>query len=148
MSHFNFEESISIGIERADVAEANKKEIDEIFNDFSQSFQRASNNKIFTEIKSKQRTITLEKANPLLGVTAAFLNSISYEYYKALVLSNGSQEYVIAEIIENEDGYPLRIKIKDDTSAYSDQESLVDGLSRLVTRTEVGKFYKLLLTDS
>ncbi|MDC5280854.1 hypothetical protein ABFP35_02795 [Acinetobacter baumannii] len=148
MSHFNFEESISIGIERADVAEANKKEIEEIFNDFSESFQRASNNKIFAEIKSRQRTITLEKPNPLLGVTAAFLNSISYEYYKALVLSNGSEEYVIAEIIENEDGYPLRIKVKDDTSAYSDQESLVDGLSRLVTRTEVGKFYKLLLTDS
>lgn len=147
MSHFNFEESISIGIERADVAERNKEEIEEIFNDFSQSFQRASNNKIYAEIKSKQRTIALEKPNPILGVTAALLNSLSYEYYKALVLSNGSQQYEIAEIIENEDGYPLRIKIKDDTSAYSDQESLVDGLSRLVTRTEVGKLYKLLLAE-
>lgn len=147
MSHFNFEESISIGIERADVAERNKEEIEEIFNDFSQSFQRASNNKIYAEIKSKQRTIALEKPNPILGITAAFMNSLSYESYKALVLSNGSQQYEIAEIIENEDGYPLRIKIKDDTSAYSDQESLVDGLSRLVTRTEVGKFYKLLLTE-
>ncbi|KHO15619.1 hypothetical protein NT90_09585 [Acinetobacter baumannii] len=147
MSHFNFEESISIGIERADIAEANKKEIAEIFNDFSESFQRASNNKIFAEIKTKERKIALEKPHPLLGATAAFLNSISFEHYKALVLSNGSKDYVIAEIIENEDGYPLRIKIKDDTSAYSDQESLVDGLSRLVTRTEVGKFYKLLLKD-
>lgn len=147
MSGFNFEESISIGIERADVAEANKKEIEEIFNEFSDSFLRASNHKIHAEIKSKQRQIVAERPHPLLGVTAAFLNSISYEYYTALVLSNGSQEYVIAEIIENEDGYPLRIKVKDDTSSYSDKESLVEGLSRLVTRTEVGKFFKLLLAD-
>ena len=53
-----------------------------------------------------------------------------------------------AEIIENEDGYPLRIKIKDDTSAYSDKESLITGLSHLVASTEVGKFYKWLLSDS
>ncbi|MEQ1349003.1 hypothetical protein [Acinetobacter lwoffii] len=148
MSHFNFEESISIGVERANIAETNKKEIEEIFEDFSQSFQRISNNKVYAEIKKKQRTISLEKPNPLLGVTAAFLNSISYEYYQALVLSNSSEEYVIAEIIENEDGYPLRIKIKDDTSAYSDKESLITGLSHLVASTEVGKFYKWLLSDS
>ena len=43
MSHFNFEESISVGIERANVAEVNKNEIAELFEDFSQSFQRASN---------------------------------------------------------------------------------------------------------
>ena len=148
MSHFNFEESISIGVERANIAETNKKEIEEIFEDFSQSFQRISNNKVYAEIKKKQRTISLEKPNPLLGATAAFLNSISYEYYQALVLSNSSEEYVIAEIIENEDGYPLRIKIKDDTSAYSDKESLITGLSHLVASTEVGKFYKWLLSDS
>ena len=46
MSHFNFEESISIGVERANIAETNKKEIEEIFEDFSQSFQRISNNKV------------------------------------------------------------------------------------------------------
>ena len=65
----------------------------------------------------------------------------------ALFLSNGSKSYEIAEIIENEDGYPIRIKIKDDTSAYSDKESLIEGLSHLVSRTEVGKFYKLLLAE-
>lgn len=53
MSHFNFEESISVGIERANVAEVNKNEIAEIFEDFSQSFQRASNNKIFQKSQNK-----------------------------------------------------------------------------------------------
>jgi len=147
MSHFNFEESISIGIERANVAEANKNEIAEVFEDFSQSFQRASKGKVVAEIKRKQRQIVIGNHNPIFATTASILNSMSYEYYTALVLSNGSQEYIIAEIIDNEDGYPLRIKVKDNTSAYSDKESLIEGLSRLVTRAEVGKFYKLLIAD-
>jgi hypothetical protein len=144
MSQFNFEDSISIGIQRADSAEANKSEIAQIFKDFSESFLRASHNKIHSELKLKQRRVGRVR-NPLFAA-AAFLDN-DYETYTALILSNGAQEYVIAEIIESEDGYPLRIKIKGDTSAYSDKDSLVDGLSRLVTRTEVGKYYKLLLID-
>jgi hypothetical protein len=147
MSHFNFEESISVGIERANVAEVNKNEIAEIFEDFSQSFQRASNNKIFSKIAKQTRTIRNNTSNPFLGATIAMMNNLSYESYMALFLSNGSKSYEIAEIIENEDGYPIRIKIKDDTSAYSDKESLIEGLSHLVSRTEVGKFYKLLLAE-
>lgn len=147
MSHFNFEESISVGIERANVAEVNKNEIAEIFEDFSQSFQRASNNKIFSKIAKQTRTIRNNTSNPFLGATIAMMNNFSYESYMALFLSNGSKSYEIAEIIENEDGYPIRIKIKDDTSAYSDKESLIEGLSHLVSRTEVGKFYKLLLAE-
>ena len=147
MSHFNFEESISVGIERANVAEVNKNEIAEIFEDFSQSFQRASNNKIFSKIAKQTRTIRNNTSNPFLGATTAMMNNLSYESYMALFLSNGSKSYEIAEIIENEDGYPIRIKIKDDTSAYSDKESLIEGLSHLVSRTEVGKFYKLLLAE-
>ena len=147
MSHFNFEESISVGIERANVAEVNKNEIAEIFEDFSQSFQRASNNKIFSIIAKQTRTIRNNTSNPFLGATIAMMNNLSYESYMALFLSNGSKSYEIAEIIENEDGYPIRIKIKDDTSAYSDKESLIEGLSHLVSRTEVGKFYKLLLAE-
>ena len=147
MSHFNFEESISVGIERANVAEVNKNEIAEIFDDFSQSFQRASNNKIFSKIAKQTRTIRNNTSNPFLGATIAMMNNLSYESYMALFLSNGSKSYEIAEIIENEDGYPIRIKIKDDTSAYSDKESLIEGLSHLVSRTEVGKFYKLLLAE-
>ena len=147
MSHFNFEESISVGIERANVAEVNKNEIAEIFEDFSQSFQRASNNKIFSKIAKQTRTIRNNTSNPILGATIAMMNNLSYESYMALFLSNGSKSYEIAEIIENEDGYPIRIKIKDDTSAYSDKESLIEGLSHLVSRTEVGKFYKLLLAE-
>lgn len=147
MSHFNFEESISVGIERANVAEVNKNEIAEIFEDFSQSFQRASDSKIFSKIEKKTRTIQNNTSNPFLGVTIAMMNNLSYESYTALFLSNGSKSYEIAEIIENEDGYPIRIKIKDDTSAYSDKESLIEGLSHLVSRTEVGKLYKLLLAE-
>ena len=147
MSHFNFEESISVGIERANVAEVNKNEIAEIFEDFSQSFQRASNNKIFSKIAKQTRTIRNNTSNPFLGATIAMMNNLSNESYMALFLSNGSKSYEIAEIIENEDGYPIRIKIKDDTSAYSDKESLIEGLSHLVSRTEVGKFYKLLLAE-
>jgi hypothetical protein len=147
MSHFNFEESISVGIERANVAEVNKNEIAEIFEDFSQSFQRASDSKIFSKIEKKTRTIRNNTSNPFLGVTIAMMNNLSYESYTALFLSNGSKSYEIAEIIENEDGYPIRIKIKDDTSAYSDKESLIEGLSHLVSRTEVGKLYKLLLAE-
>ena len=147
MSHFNFEESISVGIERANVAEVNKNEIAEIFEDFSQSFQRASNNKIFSKIAKQTRTIRNNTSNPFLGATIAMMNNLSYESYMALFLSNGSKSYEIAEIIENEDGYPLGIKIKDETSAYSDIECLVEGLSHLVSRTEVGKFYKLLLAE-
>lgn len=147
MSHFNFEESISVGIERANVAEVNKNEIAEIFEDFSQSFQRASDSKIFSKIEKKTRTIRNNTSNPFLGVTIAMMNNLSYESYSALFLSNGSKSYEIAEIIENEDGYPIRIKIKDDTSAYSDKESLIEGLSHLVSRTEVGKLYKLLLAE-
>jgi hypothetical protein len=147
MSHFNFEESISVGIERANVAEVNKSEIAEIFEDFSESFQRASNNKIFSKIAKQTRTIRNDTSNPFLGVTIAMMNNLSYESYMALLLSNGSKSYEIAEVIENEDGYPIRIKIKGDTSAYSDKESLIEGLSHLVSRTEVGKFYKLLLTE-
>ena len=147
MSHFNFEESISVGIERANVAEVNKNEIAEIFEDFSQSFQRASNNKIFSKIAKQTRTIRNNTSNPFLGATIAMMNNLSYESYMALFLSNGSKSYEIAEIIENEDGYPIRIKIKDDTLAYSDKESLIEGLSHLVSRTEVGKFYKLLLAE-
>ncbi|ENU19182.1 hypothetical protein F994_02038 [Acinetobacter bohemicus ANC 3994] len=144
MSHFNFEESISIGIERADIAEANKNEITEIFNDFSQAFQKASNNKIHATIKSKQRKI-YEGNNALLAAASRF--NFKYESFNALVLSNGSKDYTIAEIIENEDGYPLRIKVEDYTSSYSDKDSLVVGLSKLVARTEVGKYFKLLLND-
>lgn len=147
MSHFNFEESISVGIERADVAEVNKNEIAEIFEDFSQSFQRASNSKIFSKIVKQTRTIRNNTSNPFVVATIAMMNNLSVESYMALLLSNGSKSYEIAEIIENEDGYPIRIKIKDDTSAYSDKESLIEGLSRLVSRTEVGKFYKLLLAE-
>lgn len=147
MSHFNFEESISVGIERANVAEVNKNEIVEIFEDFSQSFQRASNSKVFSKIAKQTRTIRNNTSNPFLVATIAMMNNLSVESYMALLLSNGSKSYEIAEIIENEDGYPIRIKIKDDTSAYSDKESLIEGLSRLVSRTEVGKFYKLLLTE-
>ncbi|MCS4298794.1 MULTISPECIES: hypothetical protein [Acinetobacter] len=147
MSHFNFEESISVGIERADVAEVNKNEIAEIFEDFSQSFQRASNSKVFSKIVKQTRTIRNNTSNPFVVATIAMMNNLSVESYMALLLSNGSKSYEIAEIIENEDGYPIRIKIKDDTSAYSDKESLIEGLSRLVSRTEVGKFYKLLLAE-
>ena len=147
MSHFNFEESISVGIERADVAEVNKNEIAEIFEDFSQSFQRASNSKVFSKIVKQTRTIRNNTSNPFVVATIAMMNNLSVEFYMALLLSNGSKSYEIAEIIENEDGYPIRIKIKDDTSAYSDKESLIEGLSRLVSRTEVGKFYKLLLAE-
>lgn len=147
MSHFNFEESISVGIERADIAEVNKNEIAEIFEDFSQSFQRASNSKVFSKIVKQTRTIRNNTSNPFMVATIAMMNNLSVESYIALLLSNGSKSYEIAEIIENEDGYPIRIKIKDDTSAYSDKESLIEGLSRLVSRTEVGKFYKLLLAE-
>ncbi|WP_180074440.1 hypothetical protein [Acinetobacter sp. YH12231] len=148
MSHFNFEDSISIGIQRADVAESNKNEIAEIFEDFSQSFKRASDNKIFTKIDNLTRMIRHKTSNALWASAASILNDFSNESYKALRLSNGTKSYEIAEIIENEDGYPLRIKVDGDTSAYSDKESLIRGLSQLATRTEVGKFYKLLLADS
>ena len=83
----------------------------------------------------------------MLAMAGMFNSNYNYENYKALVLSNNKKEFTIAEIIENEDGYPIRIKIKDDTSAYSDKESLIEGLSHLVSRTEVGKFYKLLLAE-
>lgn len=148
MSHFNFEESISIGIQRADVAESNKNEIAEIFEDFSESFKRASDSKVFSRIDNQTRTIRQKTPNVLWATAASILNDFSHESYKSLRLSNGSKSYEIAEIIENEDGYPLRIKVNDDTSAYSDKESLIRGLSQLATRTEVGKFYKLLLADS
>lgn len=144
MSLFNFEESISIGIERADIAEANKIEITKIFNDFSEAFLKASNNKIHAKIKSQQRRI-YEGNNALLA--AASMLNFKYESFNALVLSNGLKDYTIAEIIENEDGYPLRIKVEDYTSSYSDKDSLVLGLSKLVTRTEVGKYFKLLLNN-
>ncbi|QKQ71938.1 hypothetical protein [Acinetobacter sp. 10FS3-1] len=150
MSHFNFEESISVGIERANVAEVNKQEIAEIFEDFSESFKRASNNKIFSKIEKQTRTLRNKTSNPLFSSTVAMMHSLneySFESYKALILSNGAKSYAIAEIIENEDGYPLRIKVKDDTSAYSDKESLIEGLSHLVSRTEVGTFYKALMAD-
>lgn len=84
MSHFNFEESISVGIERANVAEVNKNEIAEIFEDFSQSFQRASNNKIFSKIAKQTRTIRNNTSNPFLGATIAMMNNLSYESYMAL----------------------------------------------------------------
>ena len=58
-----------------------------------------------------------------------------------------TEEFTIAEIIENEDGYPIRLKIQDDTSSYSDKDSLAEGLSRLASQTEVGKYFKLLLQD-
>lgn len=144
MNDFNFEESISAGIQRADVAEANKIEISEVFQNFSQAFQNASNGKIHSEIKSKQRKL-YNGGNPL--ISAAMMFNYNYENYKALILSNNSNEYSIAEVIENEDGYPIRIKVKDDTSSYSDKDSLVEGLSRLASRTEVGKYFKLLMQD-
>ncbi|MDC4293481.1 hypothetical protein NQ625_16035 [Acinetobacter baumannii] len=147
MSNFNFEESISKAIQKADLAEANQQEISSIFEEFSQSFQRASNNKIYTEIKSKERRISSNSRNPWLTTTATLLNSLNYETYTALVLSNGTKEYVLAEIIENQDGYPIRIKINDNTSAYSDKDSLIEGLSYLASRTEVGKYFKILLNE-
>lgn len=148
MSNFNFEASISEGIQKADIAEINKNEIRTIFEEFANSFLRMSKNKIYSKIKEKQRRISTNSRNPFLATTASLINNLTYEYYTALVLTNGVNEYVIAEIIENEDGYPLRIKINDNTSAYSDKDSLIEGLSYLVSRTEVGKYYKLLLSDN
>ena len=146
VSHFNFEESISIGVQRADVAATNKAEISEIFNEFSQAFQNASSGRVHSAIKSRQRKI-YEKNHSMLAMAGMFNSNYNYENYKALVLSNNKKEFTIAEIIENEDGYPIRLKIQDDTSSYSDKDSLAEGLSRLASQTEVGKYFKLLLQD-
>ena len=51
----------------------------------------------------------------------------------------------IAEVIYSEDGYPIRLKIKDNTKTYYDKESLIDGLNEIIKSTEVGKAYKRLL---
>ena len=101
VSHFNFEESISIGVQRADVAATNKAEISEIFNEFSQAFQNASSGRVHSAIKSKQRKI-YEKNHSMLAMAGMFNSNYNYENYKALVLSNNKKEFTIAEIIENE----------------------------------------------
>ena len=140
-----FINSINEAIEKADTAEENMKEIAEVFSSLSNSFIRISNSKVALKIIKKHGDLP---KNGLLATAVAaqmFLNQT--EPYNALILKNINNTLTaeIAEVIYSEDGYPIRLKIKDNTKTYYDKESLIDGLNEIIKSTEVGKAYKRLL---
>lgn len=140
-----FMNSIHEAIEKADTAEENMKEISEVFSSLSQSFINISNNRIDIKIIKKNRALP---KNGLLATAVAaqmFLNQT--EPYNALILENINNTLTaeLAEVIYSEDGYPIRLKIKDNTKTYYDKESLIEGLNEVIKSTEVGKAYKRLL---
>ena len=140
-----FTNSINEAIEKADVAEENLKEISEVFESLSNSFLNISENKIAIKIIKKHKDLP---KNGLLATAVAaqmFLNQTVP--YNALVIENinTTLNSEVAEVIYSEDGYPIRLKIKDNTKTYYDKESLIEGLNEIIKSTEVGKAYKRLL---
>lgn len=146
MSELNFKDSIQIGIQKSNQADVNKAEIAEVFNEFSQAFLESSSGKISCIIKNKTRTKKPQNLNPILAASA--LMGYDYINYQALVLTNDNTDYEIAEIIKSNEGYPIQIKVGDDTSTYYDKKSLISGLNKLAARTEVGDYFKLLQEKS
>lgn len=145
MNEFNFKDSIKIGVEKANVAKQNKLEIENVFDEFSKAYLESSNN--IVDVKIKTRYKSKRPNNFGMSALSSLMNLETIEY-DALVLSNDENEYEIAEIIEHTDGYPIAIKIGDVTSTYNDKESLIKGLSRLASSTEVGNAFEALLDNN
>lgn len=132
----DFRESFSIGINAAERAEANRKEISMVFKDLNNQLKDATNGKILIRIA------TMKDHNAQYGI---FLTAPTYTAIVAENPCDSSKIEELAKLRQGKVGYPCKITFGNDEIHCEDRAALEEGLSRLLQDPIVGeKLYKLM----
>lgn len=138
----DFKKYLEKGLSAAERAEANKTEIDSVFEDLNQQMDEATNGKIFISI------IEFYK-NSSIADLASLANLKPREKYTAIAAMNRTItdcEYKqLAKWKIDRNGYPCTIILDRDEMYCEDKASLEKNLQRLLSDPVVGdQLYKLI----
>lgn len=127
--------SFKKGIEAANVARANKAEIDSVIEALSDQLYEATDGKLKVEIEQKSEPLEAFSLNP-----RDFLNRKTYQAITAYnPLTEHSQSYELARWKIADSGYPCKVELPDQEIYCQDKAALENALAHLLTTPAAGK---------
>ena len=138
----DFKKSFSAGINSAKAAEANRADIQSVFDEVNKQLEEVTEGTIFIERREYYVNNTIQDL-------AAIANLKPREVYHAVVALNPkvpkSSEKELANWKMSKDGYPCRIYIGNNQIVCEDKEALEGAMKELLSDTAVGeKLYQLM----
>ena len=145
----DFKKSMLKGIEAAEHAAKNVKEIDEVFDDLKNQLLEATDNKV--EIFREPAFFTEPDPNAKNAGTASFLGNRRIRKAVQIACKNPKLKGVgesLAEFKLAKSGYPCEIKLHSEELMCKNREGLEAALERLLSDPVVGeKIYKVMNLD-
>jgi hypothetical protein len=138
----DFKKSFAAGIDSAKIAEANRAEIQSVFDEVNKQLEEVTDGTVFIDRRQYYVNNTIQDL-------AAIANFKPREVYHAVVASNPkvpeSSEKELANWKMSQDGYPCRIYIGSNHIVCEDKKALEGAVQELLSDTAVGeKLYQLM----
>lgn len=138
----DFKKSFNAGIDSAKFAEANRNEIQSVFDEINKQLEEVTEGTIFIDRKRYYVNNTIQDL-------ASIANFKPRETYHAVVAVNpkvpNSPEKELANWKMSKDGYPCRIYIDNNHIACEDKKALEAAMQELLSDTSVGEKLYLLM---
>jgi len=136
----NFKDSLKAGIEAAQEAERNKKEITLIFDNINAQVKDISENKATFGKVTFKRAVDREPSRPANIFIDSFIPP-KMEEFEGLAILNGNKQNAImlAEWEQNSAGYPCYIRYNGQKFICQDKMDLENSLSSLLEEVKTGE---------
>jgi hypothetical protein len=128
----NFIEAYKSGLNSAELAEKNKKEVDSVFSDLNQQLKEVTDGRIVIS-----RRQFLDGGNLYLAIAIG-----NQKYYSAIAANNpliAGSDKELARWSQDRNGYPCKIILGSETMYCQDKKGLENGLATLLRDPVVGE---------